>query len=605
MGTTTTRYALYKIDSSVDLVNVVTDFNNNWDAIDAKLGTQVCTLAALPSSPPNGMLAWAGDVNLLAVNDGTPGSPSWVNVNPTGDWVNVIWKGADPSGTNDSTSAIQAAINSLPATGGVVYFPAGTYKVTPTGSPAVGITLQGKKNIRLVGATNGGSTLKKAANGTLLQMSGTATGVANHCNFCTVEHLGLDGGSTFTGQLVQTYYADDLTFYNVYMNNNADVMLGTSELWDSRFINCVFGASGSTTANASTPGILLQNSAASSGFGLSTDSSNQIYFWGCRFEAFHTGGIWIQQGPGNVGGPNDIFLTDCKFETSVVNGGPHVLVDTNCRGVHLKHIYLYSGGFNGAYSTAQDLMTYSGQFGTIEDVLCANGGTATVANGITVNSPSAGCIVSVNNVRGTWGTAPTGALLNYGTQTGYTDAKNITANTGNIYAGNTPNVPYRSTVAATTTVANTVTRTAIQNHSVPANEPFNGTCYEMEGYGVFSVTGTPTLTYGLYWGGAGGTLLVASVAIGAAISGGSNTTYELEGIVNFRTPTSVMARLRVTFMTTATNSSNTYEYVTTAPVTVSSSAANNLSFTLTWGTASASNTLSNLGGYGRRTYPWS
>lgn len=52
-------------------------------------------------------------------------------------WANILSFGADPTGTNDSTSAINAALNSLPISGspgvgGVVYFPAGTYKTTTT-----------------------------------------------------------------------------------------------------------------------------------------------------------------------------------------------------------------------------------------------------------------------------------------------------------------------------------------------------------------------------------------------------------------------------------------------------------------------------------------
>jgi pectate lyase-like protein len=39
--------------------------------------------------------------------------------------------GADPTGVSDSTAAIQAAITNLPS-GGIVYFPAGTYKVSST-----------------------------------------------------------------------------------------------------------------------------------------------------------------------------------------------------------------------------------------------------------------------------------------------------------------------------------------------------------------------------------------------------------------------------------------------------------------------------------------
>jgi parallel beta-helix repeat protein len=46
----------------------------------------------------------------------------------TGAPVNVLDRGADPTGVADSTSAIQSAIN----TGRPVYFPSGTYKVTST-----------------------------------------------------------------------------------------------------------------------------------------------------------------------------------------------------------------------------------------------------------------------------------------------------------------------------------------------------------------------------------------------------------------------------------------------------------------------------------------
>ena len=46
----------------------------------------------------------------------------------TGAPVNVLDRGADPTGVADSTSAIQSAIN----TGSPVYFPSGTYKVTST-----------------------------------------------------------------------------------------------------------------------------------------------------------------------------------------------------------------------------------------------------------------------------------------------------------------------------------------------------------------------------------------------------------------------------------------------------------------------------------------
>jgi hypothetical protein len=49
-----------------------------------------------------------------------------------GSCFNVLDYGADLSGVSDSTTAIQAAFNAVPATGGQVYFPGGTYKLTNT-----------------------------------------------------------------------------------------------------------------------------------------------------------------------------------------------------------------------------------------------------------------------------------------------------------------------------------------------------------------------------------------------------------------------------------------------------------------------------------------
>lgn len=76
MGTATTRYGLYKIDSTVDLVNVVIDFNNNWDSIDLKLGTQVCTSSTRPAAPVLGMQIFETDTGYTRTYNGTSWGPS-------------------------------------------------------------------------------------------------------------------------------------------------------------------------------------------------------------------------------------------------------------------------------------------------------------------------------------------------------------------------------------------------------------------------------------------------------------------------------------------------------------------------------------------------
>jgi len=62
--------------------------------------------------------------------------------------------GADPTGTNDSTNAFLAAERSLPSSGGVVFMPAGTYKIGSSGS---GVAFQ-KTGTSLWGSGSGGGS---------------------------------------------------------------------------------------------------------------------------------------------------------------------------------------------------------------------------------------------------------------------------------------------------------------------------------------------------------------------------------------------------------------------------------------------------------------
>lgn len=72
---------------------------------------------------------------------------------PPGATYNVVTQyGADSSGTNDSTNAIQNAINAAGAAGGgIVYLPAGTYRVKPQGSATSALWIN-KDNVVLRGS---------------------------------------------------------------------------------------------------------------------------------------------------------------------------------------------------------------------------------------------------------------------------------------------------------------------------------------------------------------------------------------------------------------------------------------------------------------------
>lgn len=95
----------------------------------------------------------------------------------SGACVNVLDFGADKTGVTDSTSAIQAAIDSLPTNGGAVYLPSGTYLLQSS------IVWPTQKYVLLFGAGSSGqgngvshpgaSQLVYTGTGTAIEMVGT------------------------------------------------------------------------------------------------------------------------------------------------------------------------------------------------------------------------------------------------------------------------------------------------------------------------------------------------------------------------------------------------------------------------------------------------
>jgi len=336
--------------------------------------------------------------------------------------------GAVGNGSTDDTAAIQAAINAVQAQGGgTLFFPSATYAVTPVSSTSAALVLNngttGYQGVRLTGSSEQGATLKRLANGPIITMSGPSsdtTGVT-HCRYCTIENLDLNGNN-LTGTLVQTYYADTLLFKNVHYVNSNDVGHDCAEFWDSRFENVLWDTVGSTTANTTAPALWLRNTAASSGFGYSAGTTNNIYFFGCRWEQYKTGAVRIERGVGtNSGQPYSLYFVSSKLETANLNGLATFFCDTTARDVHVINCHAYVGGFYTGYSTAQDVFTFGPQFGSLRNILVFNASaSACIANGVTLNAPLANSYVVAESVRGSYtgGANPTGAHISFGTSTG-------------------------------------------------------------------------------------------------------------------------------------------------------------------------------------------
>jgi hypothetical protein len=336
---------------------------------------------------------------------------------------------ADPTGLSDSTNAFIACEAAAAAAGGVMCIPAGTYKVTPQSATVAAVVMNngtaGHQSVRIAGAGALCTKITRSAPGPIFSMSGPSTSTGTtHCKYCSLENLRLDGGG-FTGTMLQTYYADNLFFHEVYFGNCPDIVQDSAEFWDSRYYNCVWESNGSAASNTPAPNVLLRNSAASSGFGASANNTNEIHFVGCRWESFSSGAVTIQQGVSNSGNPQLIYFTNCKMETGVINGpgvtsgASHLNVDANSKAIHVDGLYCYSGGFGASgFATALDVIAWSAQDSTPENVFIANSAAATVANGLTINSTVAGQIAVVRNVTGIYATAPTGLHINPGTGTG-------------------------------------------------------------------------------------------------------------------------------------------------------------------------------------------
>jgi hypothetical protein len=87
----------------------------------------------------------------------SPGFPN-TSTSPNLTWINAKDAGCEGDGTTDDTAAIQAIIDSLPSSGGAIYFPRGTYLISASLDTS-GMT----DNLTMIG--EGWSSVLKLANG--------------------------------------------------------------------------------------------------------------------------------------------------------------------------------------------------------------------------------------------------------------------------------------------------------------------------------------------------------------------------------------------------------------------------------------------------------
>lgn len=352
---------------------------------------------------------------------------------------NVKDYGAIGDAATNDTSAVQDAVDALQdAGGGVLYVPAGTYSVSAlTVDPA-------KASIVIQGAGRTVSVIEKRAHGTLLDVSGSATGSATHMHGVHILDLQLNGNA-MTGALIRAYYADTMTCENVYLLNNDGSCVETAELWDSRFDNCVFDSLSTTQA-----AVWLRSSAAATGnYGHSVDNTNNIRFNHCRWESWKFGALRMEGGPDFVSLLYAVNVTNCKIESAGIRGMA-VVVNGDCEIIHIDNLFLWGGGFDGGFSTPQTAIYFTpSSHGSLRDVYI--GCSATQVWNIGVQPWTVNGNLVLDNIQYRGGAAPVGAVVYFDSGSGPIEVGAVTS-TSDVLFGGSPNVlgprPLKTVTAA-------------------------------------------------------------------------------------------------------------------------------------------------------------
>jgi len=149
------------------------------------------------------------------------------------------------------------------------------------------------------------------------------------------------------------------------------------------------------------------------------------------------------------------------------------------------------------------------------------------------------------------------------------------------------------TQTSSVTVANTVTETTLVGTGIgtvtlPANYGQTGKSLMLEGFGYHSAAAVPTIRIRVYKG----TTLLLDTGVGNS-GNSTNALIQIRAQITWRSTTTVSAQ--GFYQEEGTGTPNNFQMVNTAPITVNTT-AEALNITVTWGTASASNsiTLSNL-----------
>lgn len=329
-------------------------------------------------TPRADVSALAGTVGLTDLKTtNLPTDPPLKTPLLSNDGKNLVWKtsieinvrdyGAKGDGVTDDTEAIQAAINA--AGSGLVVFPSGVFMIT-------GVVVR-NKGAALHGDGRFGTRIKRLS-GTkpLIDISGTNTKFG-HQRYDTISNFQIDG-SDRPGSLIRSYYADSIVYREVSFINCRGVSVDFVEVWDTRFVQCVWEHCGTTDA----PAVLLRNSMPAGEFGYGTDNTNQIYFSGCRWEGFRNGAVRMHGAAnGSTHMLNGVFFSSCKMETNFAAGSAIQIMEGSTI-TFVSQLYIAIMGAEPDMVKPLDAIEDRGSFTFMTDIYVQWGPELNIANSL-------------------------------------------------------------------------------------------------------------------------------------------------------------------------------------------------------------------------------
>ncbi len=280
-------------------------------------------------------------------------------------------------GVTDDTAAWQAMFADIATRGfGEVVVPAGVSKVR-------GGVLNIPNQCKIRGQGMASSVIQRlnsGSTGLLLDMSGTATNAWKQN--CVLEDFTIDGLGAFNGGMLRIVYGNGHYVNRCQFTNTNDFALQLVQVWDSVFDNNrIIQCGENTSATAFTSGdegggstigsecIQILGAIASSGFGSSADSSNQLRFRDNLIETFSAGAICQCNSVGTSSGTSShsILFSGTKIETNVFTGKYLIQQSGDVKTSRYEYTYCgYQGSSGANVGTQQVFYFVNGEGAAIE-----------------------------------------------------------------------------------------------------------------------------------------------------------------------------------------------------------------------------------------------